>query len=137
MTFNKIEMTINSEKTTLFENGLFQNFDKLRRICGSRYLNINDDLLDGPQANGRGYTEIIWGDGLDPVTVILFTYDGARYVVNSDLQAVDFEAAEKLMDDEIREAVHRDLAPCSDQEFYDEYCRRNLEELGTEFNPTW
>lgn len=30
----------------------------------------------------------------------------------------------EMMDDEIREAVHDDLAPCTDEEFLSEYLRR-------------
>lgn len=46
---------------------------------------------------------------------------------------VDFDAAVNLMDDEIREAVHADLAPCTDQEFMDEYAKRHEEKYGEEF----
>lgn len=35
---------------------------------------------------------------------------------------VDFEAAVNLMDDGIREALHAELAPCTEQEFFDAYC---------------
>lgn len=38
-----------------------------------------------------------------------------------------------LMDDEIREAVHADLAPCSDREFFDEYCHRHYAKFGEDF----
>lgn len=37
------------------------------------------------------------------------------------------------MDDEIREAVHADLAPCSEEEFLAEYKRRHMEKYGEEF----
>lgn len=46
---------------------------------------------------------------------------------------VDYAAAINLMDDDLREAVHADLAPCTDQEFLDEYARRHLEKYGEEF----
>lgn len=36
-----------------------------------------------------------------------------------------FEFAVALMDDEIREEVHRDLAPCTDEEFLTEYAIRH------------
>ena len=48
-------------------------------------------------------------------------------------RTIDFTAAVNLMDDEIREAVHADLAPCSDQEFLDEYCKRHQEKYGEQF----
>jgi hypothetical protein len=34
------------------------------------------------------------------------------------------------MDDELREEVHADLAPCTEQEFFDEYARRHAERFG-------
>ena len=48
-------------------------------------------------------------------------------------EMVDFDAAVNLMDDEIREAVHADLAPCTDQKFMDEYARRHEEKYGQSF----
>lgn len=44
-----------------------------------------------------------------------------------------FNAAVALMDDEIREAVAADLAPCSEREFLAEYCRRHAERFGEVF----
>lgn len=44
-----------------------------------------------------------------------------------------FDAAVELMDDELREQVHADLAPCTDEEFLREYERRHLEKYGEEF----
>lgn len=44
-----------------------------------------------------------------------------------------FAAAVAAMDDEIREQVHADLAPCSELEYLQEYMRRHLEKYGTEF----
>lgn len=46
---------------------------------------------------------------------------------------VSMDAAIALMDDDIREAVHADLAPCTEQEFADEYCKRHLAKYGAEF----
>ena len=34
---------------------------------------------------------------------------------------VDFDAAVNMMDVEIREALHNELAPCTEQEFMDAY----------------
>lgn len=55
----------------------------------------------------------------------------ANVLLNGEM--VDFDAAVNLMDDEIREAVHADLAPCTDQEFMDEYVRRHEEKYGQSF----
>lgn len=38
---------------------------------------------------------------------------------------VDFEAAVELMDDEIREEIHAELSPCTEQEFMNEYVKRH------------
>ena len=46
---------------------------------------------------------------------------------------VDFDAAVQLMDNEIREELHRKLAPCTDQEFIDAYIQRHREKFGEEF----
>ena len=44
-----------------------------------------------------------------------------------------FDAAVALMDDDIREAVHADLAPCSDLVFLEEYMQRHKEKYGIAF----
>jgi hypothetical protein len=46
---------------------------------------------------------------------------------------VDYEAAVNIMDDDIREAVHDDLAPCGPQEFVDAYCASHLIKFGEDF----
>lgn len=46
---------------------------------------------------------------------------------------IDFAAAVNLMDDEIREELHAELAPCDDQEFLDAYVERHAEKYGEEF----
>lgn len=53
----------------------------------------------------------------------------AREIIDNGLYA----AAVNLMDDEIREEVHRDLAPCTDEEFLAEYMKRHAEKYGAEF----
>nr|DAH24674.1 MAG TPA: hypothetical protein [Caudoviricetes sp.] len=54
------------------------------------------------------------------------------YVTYNNTQ-VDFEAAVNLMDDEIREALHMEMAPCTEQEFFDAYCEAHEEKYGEEF----
>ena len=51
-------------------------------------------------------------------------------VTNSYGVKIDFNAAIALMDDEIREAIHNDLAPCSEQEFFNAYCAAHAAEFG-------
>lgn len=46
-------------------------------------------------------------------------------VFNSYGKSLIFEALIPLMDDNIREQVHTDISPCTVQEFFDEYCKRD------------
>lgn len=48
-------------------------------------------------------------------------------------QTVDFDACVSLMDDDIREQVHAELAPCAEQEFLDAYCELHAEKYGEQF----
>lgn len=56
-----------------------------------------------------------------------------KNMVNVNGNEVSMDAAVMLMDDEIREAIHSDIAPCTEQEFVDEYCKRHLEKYGEDF----
>jgi hypothetical protein len=47
---------------------------------------------------------------------------------------VDFDACVNLMDDDIREALHAEMAPCTEQEFLDAYVEARAEKYdGEEF----
>lgn len=48
-------------------------------------------------------------------------------------RTADFETCVVLMDDEIREEISADLAPCTEQEFIDEYCKRHFTKYGINF----
>lgn len=54
-------------------------------------------------------------------------------VINQNGTEIDFEAAVSLMDDEIREDLNRELAPCSEQEFFSAYEKAHTEKYGEEF----
>ena len=56
-----------------------------------------------------------------------------KNMVNVNGNEVSMDAAVMLMDDEIREAIHCDIAPCTEQEFVDEYCKRHFEKYGEDF----
>lgn len=63
-------------------------------------------------------------------------------VINSNGTTVNYNAAVELMDDDIREAVAADLAPCTEQEFFTEYSRRHAVKYGAPWeldksNPTY
>lgn len=46
---------------------------------------------------------------------------------------VDYETAVSFMDDELREKIHWEIAPCTEQEFFDEYAKRHEEKFGEEW----
>lgn len=57
-------------------------------------------------------------------------------VENQYGEEIDFDAAVELMDSEIREAVHDEMAPCSEQEFFDAYCEAHEAKHGEGFEPS-
>lgn len=48
-------------------------------------------------------------------------------------QVVDFDAAVELMDEEIREQLHAEMAPCGEQEFLDAYIEAHAKKYNEEF----
>ena len=56
-----------------------------------------------------------------------------KEITNSWGTTVDFEAATQLMDDELREKLHMELAPCTEQEFFEAYAKAHTEK----FNEEW
>lgn len=48
---------------------------------------------------------------------------------------IDYDAAVNLMDDELREEIAAEIAPCTDQEFIEAYARAHEERFGEEFAP--
>lgn len=56
-------------------------------------------------------------------------------VLDENGSAVDYAAAVNLMDDDLREELHIKLAPCTDQEFFDEYAKAHREKFGEDFAP--
>lgn len=54
------------------------------------------------------------------------------YVIDVDGNEILFQAAVALMDDDIREELHREMAPCSDQEFYDAYVKAHAAKFNGE-----
>lgn len=63
-------------------------------------------------------------------------------VINSNGTAINYDAAVELMDDYLREEVAADLAPCTEQEFFAEYCKRHAAKFGEQWeldksNPTY
>lgn len=85
--------------------------------------------------NVDGVKEYFECKGIDP-SVILEKMDAwiainsASIVVNSYGCEIDYKVAECNMDDEIREELHNELAPCDDQVFFDAYAKKHFEKFG-------
>lgn len=63
-------------------------------------------------------------------------------VINKNGKQINYDAAVQLMDDEIREELHAELAPCTEQEFFSAYEAAHTEKFGEEWelskeNPCW
>ena len=56
-----------------------------------------------------------------------------KTVINDYGLEIDFNIAVSLMDDEIREQIHSDLAPCTEQEFFEAYCLAHEKKYGEKF----
>lgn len=93
---------------------------------------------DGAFLSGSDYDTCAWPETL---TVRGETYvwdDSARawqtgWVISEAGSLIRFDAAVQLMDDDIREEIHGLLAPCTNQEFFDEYCRQHRAQYGEDF----
>ena len=63
-------------------------------------------------------------------------------VENRNGTAIDYEVAVTSMDDEIREELHSELAPCTEQEFFARYEQEHEKKFREEWEfskeyPTW
>lgn len=54
-------------------------------------------------------------------------------IINKNGTEINFDAAAELMDDEIREQLADELAPCSEQEFFSAYETAHAEKYGEEW----
>jgi len=62
-------------------------------------------------------------------------HDVSGMVLNDNGNWVNFEAAVNYMNDDLREEIHAELAPCKDQAFFDAYCERHEKKFGEVFAP--
>ena len=63
-------------------------------------------------------------------------------VTNKNGYELDFESAVVYMDDEIREELHREIVPCTEQEFFAAYEQAHAKKYGEEWelskrHPVW
>ena len=54
-------------------------------------------------------------------------------VINMNGTAIDFETAVYMMDDELRESIHAELSPCTEQEFFTAYEKAHTAKYGEEW----
>jgi hypothetical protein len=59
--------------------------------------------------------------------------DGNITIKNSHGEELNYEDVVDYMDDDIREYLHHQLAPCPPQYFYEEYCKLHKEIYGQDF----
>lgn len=60
-------------------------------------------------------------------------HEGKREVKNSWGTVIDYDVAEAMMDDDIYEDLHYELAPCADQEFFNAYAKAHAAKFGEEW----
>lgn len=53
-----------------------------------------------------------------------------KYVTDKDGNRIYWEVASHYMDFELCEELHNKLAPCSNQQFYDAYCKAHQAKFG-------
>jgi hypothetical protein len=105
------------------------DFDIVREHMNSGICNFYDKELESssPQEYYDKYCilhkqirdEDFWIEGL--------------VVKNSYGEPLEYDTVVEYMDDDIREYLHHQLAPCSAQYFYDEYCKMHKQIHDEEF----
>ena len=53
----------------------------------------------------------------------------AKEIIENNL----YEVAVNLMDDDLREAIHSEIAPCTDEEFLEKYMEEHEKKFGENF----
>lgn len=56
----------------------------------------------------------------------------AQYVQDENGRMINYDAAVELMDDDLREQLHREIAPCTNQEFYNAYVKAHAAKFNGE-----
>lgn len=54
-------------------------------------------------------------------------------VINSWGNEIDYEVSVTMMDDEVRENLHNEIAPCTEQKFFDAYAAAHKEQFGEDW----
>ena len=96
-------------------------YDQLANLCGVGYTEEDslETLMDRCAAALEERKQIAY-DAMD------------QYVEDEDGHMIDYDAAVELMDDDLREQLHREMAPCSNQAFFDAYVKAHAEKYNGE-----
>lgn len=125
-----VAVEVTEEKPHIFLNGEEVAYSSLDYADQNRIDGKIDDLYDLPHFDGSqifvGHPEIGW-------CVMQAAKLSSTTVINASGVEVDFAAAVELMDDGVRERLHSELAPCSDQEFFSAYELAHADE----FSEVW
>ena len=54
-------------------------------------------------------------------------------IIDQDGEEIDYATAVNHMDEEIREELHPEMVPCTDQQFFDAYIERHYAKYGEDF----
>lgn len=114
-------------------SALIYNGDIAERLCspselkktrnGDRLPNSREEWLDvQARALHQAANRVI--------TAYRAALIASNLVINPYGLEIDWDAAGALMDDDIREEVHAELAPCTPQAFFDRYCQLHAERYG-------
>lgn len=107
--------------------------DAYKKLAAIRGVSVSSMIQDYMDAECRAV-------GIDPQTGEVFKMiansEGKQYRID------EWPAIVNMMDDELREEVHRDLAPCTEQEFFSAYAAAHLSRFGEQWeldkkNPIW
>ena len=58
-----------------------------------------------------------------------------KKVINEYGVEINYAAAINMMDDDLREAIHGMIAPCTEQEFFNAYAEAHAAKFGEEWEP--
>lgn len=108
-------------------------FNENKKSCSSKQggRKLTADVLRIREINFDDEGNELDPDGMEILDTYAAMLDG--YVLSENDKAVDFELATTYMDDEIREELHTQLAPCEEQTFFIAYEKKHWEKYNESF----
>lgn len=139
---NELAREWDKEVTDLLGQLVEADMRVFARDNGTYAIMTDDDMTEIRAA--KGLRNVLC---CDPEALIeteeLVEYDGdpngivwdEQSVYDENGNPVNFDAAVQLMDDEIREELHNEIAPCTNQKFLSEYAKLHEQKYGEGFAP--